>query len=56
MSYLEFKITQEFHHRCTFGKDEKIRQEYDKYVMDEKRKEVQIDNCKNTEQRQTDKL
>mgnify|MGYP001172278647 FL=1 len=33
MSYMEFKITKEFHYENTFGKDEQIQKEYEKYLQ-----------------------
>ena len=34
LSYWLFKLRLEFHHVDTFGKDDKIRKEYDKYVKE----------------------
>ena len=42
LSYWLFKLRLEFHHIDTFGKDDKIRKEYEKYLeefYDRKRKE-----------------
>ena len=34
LSYWLFKLRLEFHHIDTFGKDDKIRKEYNKYVKE----------------------
>ena len=34
LSYWLFKLRLEFHHIDTFGKDDKIRKEYDKYIKE----------------------
>tara|TARA_R100001015_G_C4564033_1_gene123334 strand:+ start:540 stop:695 length:156 start_codon:yes stop_codon:yes gene_type:complete len=38
VSYLEFKLNKELAHENTFGKDEKIQKEYEKY-LEEKEEE-----------------
>jgi len=39
ISYLEFKLNKEIAHENTFGKDDKIRKQYNEYIKQIKRKE-----------------
>ena len=39
MSYLEFKLMKEMAYEITYGKDEKIRKQYNDYVIKERNKQ-----------------
>ena len=39
ISYLEFKLNKELAYENTFGKDEEIRKEYQKYLEEKEREE-----------------